>query len=192
MKFRCRGLSTLTAAIVGLNLAGCGEPEIQRKRSGPATPPPVTAAPGAPAPAEKTEVPSIFGKAGEEYTYNPVGRRDPFKAYAGELVQDITLPTSPLERYGLEQLKLTAIIWGLASPRALVQAPDGQSYIVRRDMRVGTHRGRISRITRREIFVEEEYRDPTGKLVVRESLLEIRPKGESEKERLQLQLEGQR
>jgi len=143
--------------------------------------------------AQKQEIPSLFTKTGEDYTYNPVGKRDPFRAYAGELVQEVSaIATSPLERFELDQLKLTGIVWGIASPRALIQAPDGQSYIVRKDMRIGTHRGRVSRITRRELFIEEEYRDPTGKLVVRESMLEIRPpEQEKEKDKMQIRFQDE-
>ncbi len=150
--------------------------------------PPVrpSAAPAAPASpvgttsTEKLEVPSIFAKTTDEYSYNPVGKRDPFKPYKADLVQDVSLPRSPLEQWELENLRLTAIVWGISNPRALVYAPDGQSYIVRKDMRMGKNRGRVSRITRRELFVKEEFRDPTGKLVVRESMLDIRPKEEEE------------
>jgi type IV pilus assembly protein PilP len=144
---------------------------------------PAAPAPAAPAPAPKKEVkpkaqvemPSLFERS-DDYSYNPVGKRDPFMQLSEETVaDDANLPKSPLERYSLDQLALTAIVWGITDPRALVQAPDNQSYIVKRNMRIGNHRGRVSRITKRSLFVEEEYRDPTGKLIVSEQVMEIRP-----------------
>lgn len=136
--------------------------------------------------AGKIEVPSIFKTQKEEYSYNPIGKRDPFKKYIGEDIKEVERPRSPLERYDLDELKLTAIVWGIASPRALIHAPDGYSYIVRQNARLGKNRGRVSRITRRKVFVEEEYRDPTGKLVVRESSFEIRKKEKKKKSVLKL------
>ena len=91
-------------------------------------------------------------------------------------------PRSPLERFPLDQLKVTAIVSGISNPRALVMAPNNESFIVKKNMRMGKNRGRVARITGRAIYVEEEYRDPTGKLVVRESVLEIRPEKEQYKE----------
>ncbi len=163
--------------------------------SGEAPPPPTTippkAAPQKVAPAaERMEVPSPFTNKADEYFYNPTGKRDPFKEYVGELVKEDEnkAPRAPLERYDLDELTLTGIVWGISDPRALMRAPDGYSYIVKTNSRVGKNRGRVSRITRRQVFVEEEYRDPTGKLVVRESDFEIRPKEEKEKLGLQLRM----
>jgi Tfp pilus assembly protein PilP len=51
-------------------------------------------------------------------------------------------------------------------------------------MRIGTNRGRVSKITRRSLYVEEEYRDPTGKLVVNEQVMEIRADEKKEGEAL--------
>ncbi|MFH1263804.1 MAG: pilus assembly protein PilP [Pseudomonadota bacterium] len=134
--------------------------------------------------ATKVEVPSPFLTAKDEYFYNPVGKRDPFKGFAGELVkEDMAAPRAPLERYELDELHLTGIVWGISDPRARIRAPDGYSYIVKMNSRVGKNRGRVSRITRREVFIEEEYRDPTGKLVVRESNFEIHGKEEKAKEK---------
>jgi type IV pilus assembly protein PilP len=172
--------------LAGLWLVAC---------SGDAPPPPAPA-PARPvatnpsAGAKKVEVPSPFVTQKDEYFYNPVGKRDPFKAFSGELVkEDVTVARAPLEKYDLEELVLTGIAWGISDPRGLIRAPDGYSYIVKTNSRVGKNRGRVSRITRRQIFVEEEYRDPTGKLVVRESNFEIHAKDkDADKENLGLQL----
>jgi|GEM_PF-3391300 len=107
-----------------------------------------------------------------EYTYSPIQKRDPFKPYDGEVSTEIGGPElTPLERYDVSQLILTAVIWGISEPRALVRAPDGQDYIVKKDMRIGRNSGKISRIAKKELVVAEEYRDPLGKLVVKESTL---------------------
>lgn len=118
--------------------------------------------------------PNRFEAKVDQYFYNPVGKRNPFEVYIPEIVQDANIPRSPLERYQLDELTLSGIIWGIADPRALIKAPDGYSYVVRADSRIGTKRGRVSKVTRTRIYVEEEYRDPTGKVVVKETEFQIR------------------
>ncbi len=166
-----RFASSLTGFLFILVLViGCSEDEPQARRS-------VGRAPtkrAAVTTGKKAPIPSIFGEIKDTYTYNPVGKRNPFQKYTGESVQEVALPRSPLEMFNLNQLNVTAIVSGISSPRALVLAPNNETFIVRKNMRIGKNRGRVARITRRALYVEEEYRDPTGKLVVRESVLAIR------------------
>ncbi len=136
---------------------------------------------------KELEIPSIFGPAKDGYSYNPVGKRDPFQKYQGETAQDVALPRSPLEQFPLDQLKVTAIVTGIANPRALVTSPSNESFIVKENMRIGKNRGRVARITKRALYVEEEYRDPTGKLIVRESVMEIRSKKDEDSKSPEIQ-----
>lgn len=140
------------------------------------------------APAAKIEVPSLFESQKDPYAYNPAGKRDPFVPFSGEFANFTVVPKTPLEKYPLSDLQLTGIIWGISDPRALIKAPDGYSYIVRADAPIGRNRGRIARITRKEVYVEEEYRDPTGKAVVKESkfVLKAPPKPEADEENLKI------
>ncbi len=151
-------------------------------------PPPVAKAPPKAAASVKIEVPNIFTNRSDDYFYNPVGKRDPFKQFEEELIQEVVQSRSPLERYDLDDLMLTAIVWGISDPRALLRAPDGYSYIIKANSRVGRNRGRVARITRRQVFIEEEYRDPTGKLVVKESTFGFQVKMDKEKQALQLKM----
>jgi type IV pilus assembly protein PilP len=117
-----------------------------------------------------------------EYAYNPIQKRDPFKPFEGEISWDPgSRDKTPLERYDLSQLQLTAIVWGISEPRALVKAPDGQDYIIKKDMRMGRNSGRIARITKKEVVVAEEYRDALGKLIVKETALYLRDKDDMDK-----------
>ena len=101
------------------------------------------------------------------YVYSPIGKRDPFRSY--------TLPTdrpSPppwcgeLCRYALSELRLVAIIWGTAKPRALLETPDGRGHIVTRRQPVGRYGGRVAQIDKRGVVIAEEYRDGLGRKVV--------------------------
>lgn len=114
-----------------------------------------------------------------EYGYNPIGKRDPFMIDISE--GEEKLPgNSKLLQYGLDQLKVTAIIWGIAKPRALVSTPDGDSFIVQKGDLMGRNYGKISRVAKDELVVVEEYPGPMGKLIVNEIRLPLEEKaGES-------------
>ncbi|MEZ4819661.1 MAG: pilus assembly protein PilP [Bdellovibrionota bacterium] len=101
--------------------------------------------------------------------YNPSGRRDPFKEYEGKAVAKLEVDlTSILESFELADLQLTAIIWGIAKPKALFRAPDGYSYIGEKGTRIGRNGGKISKVSRSKLLVQEEYRSPTGDITVRQ------------------------
>ena len=110
----------------------------------------------------------------QEYNYNPIGKRDPFRSFlADELAPDTRKVVTPLQRYDLDQLKIIGIIWGISSPRAMVTTPDGKGYVVQKGTLVGKNWGKVSRITQEEVIVSEEYRDFEGKLIVTEVPLRL-------------------
>jgi len=62
---------------------------------------------------------------------------------------------TPLGRYELEQLKLVAVITGLEDPVAMVQAPNGTGYTVRRGSCIGKNGGVVATIRTGEVVVTE-------------------------------------
>lgn len=122
---------------------------------------------------EKKDVLSAL-KAGQlqEY-YNPAGKRDPFKPFEGGEIVYTAVAKAPLERFELNQLELTAIVWGIARPKVLFRAPDGYSYIAQVGSGVGRNRGKITKITKNRVLISEEFRDPSGQYVARESEFEM-------------------
>ncbi|MEZ4703608.1 MAG: pilus assembly protein PilP [Bdellovibrionota bacterium] len=185
--FRSRILhNLLLVALVG-TLYHCGSseqaPSARRKK---------TAAPAAQAPivTEQSDALDFLKRTDQNVFYNPHGRRDPFKPFEGEAISQTQLLRTPLERFEINQLELTAIVWGISKPRALFRAPDTYSYIASVGTRLGRNRGKISKITRQKVLILEEYRDPTGKLVVRESEFRISEDGEEEnKDRFKSKME---
>lgn len=121
-------------------------------------------------PEEDISIPTTF-----DYTYNPVGKRDPFEPYDYTKESNGNdLIVSPLQKYELSQITLKAVIWGVSKPKAVVITPDNQSYIVKVGDLMGKNWGRISRITKETLIVAEEFRDNLGKLIVEEVLLRLR------------------
>ena len=131
-----------------LALAACGSnppPRPVAKAPAPAAAP-VAAAP-APAPATP------------EWSYSSVGKRDPFRSFLAEIETSAQAVQSrcatPLGRFELEQLKLAAVITGLEDPVAMVQAPNGIGYMVRRGACIGKNGGTVAAVRSGEVVVSE-------------------------------------
>jgi len=127
---------------------------------------PVATAPAAPA-KEKSEVP---------FQYNPEGRRDPFRSIIVSSEKQVlaeNLP--PLQRKELSELKVIGIVWGGFGYGAVIQTPDGKGYPVRKGTRVGLNNGVISRITNKEIVVQEKYLDIFNERKTRDIVMELHP-----------------
>ncbi|WP_455387684.1 pilus assembly protein PilP [Petrachloros mirabilis] len=101
--------------------------------------------------------------------YDPSGRRDPFVPVLSQLAPgqiDPTLP--PLQRVGLTDMNLIAVIWGAYGYTAMVQMPDGNGYTVRKGTRIGPNNGVVSAISDKGIIVQERFTDVYGRKQERE------------------------
>lgn len=155
-------MKALSNAAIPLALAlfACGE------ESAPATPakPRATAAkPAAQAPAPAA--PKI--EASIVYSYNPLGKRDPFRS-PDELRriaanQAFGQCSEPLCQWDLDQLELRAVVTGDANPFAMLEDPKGRGHIVRRNTRVGRQGGKVTQILRDSLTVTEYWVQPDGK-----------------------------
>ena len=149
---------SLALVVIGAcALAACGDEEEA-----------VVAPPKREAPAI-VEAPPIDAKAAEAlaYTYNAVNRRDPFKTYFDELAVELPndTPTTELQRFDLDKLKLVAVVVGTATPMAMLEDPNGRGHTVRIGTLVGKRFGQVKHIRRGELVVQEEFRDFTGKRI---------------------------
>jgi type IV pilus assembly protein PilP len=138
-------------------------------------PPASLAPPPAPAPGMTDAVPgappAVVGG------YDPAGRRDPFAPMLSQLAPgqvDPTLP--PLQRVGLTDMNLIAIIWGGYGYTAMVQTPDGNGYTVRKGTRIGPNAGVVSAVTEKGIIVQERFTDVYGRKQEREYVKLLHPK----------------
>jgi type IV pilus assembly protein PilP len=152
--------SMLISGALALSLAGCGE-------DAPPPPPPAPpkaakAEPAAPKPAETTATASNY-----VYTYNPVGKRDPFRSPVEDMVRDsaASVTAGPqcneaLCQWDIDQLKLVAVVTGDANPLAMVEDPLGRGHVVRRNTRMGRQGGKVTQILRDEVVVTETITTP--------------------------------
>ena len=138
-----RALFFTSMLAVTAGLSGCGgedaappPPPIARKKAAEpaAAPPPV---------------------ATVDYAYNPVGKRDPFRAsidVGGPAVDDgnrvDTGCDDPLCKSNVDEFNVVAIVSGDANPLAMVEDRTGVGYVVRRNTRMGKAGGKVTQIRR--------------------------------------------
>jgi len=159
-----RGLWWMTLSIICLFLmGGCGEgtppssippktksPSVEKKREGP---PKVT---------EKKEPEK---KEEAEYSYSSAGKPDPFKPFI-QLISarggSKTAPLTPLQKYDISQLKLVAIISSPDGSIALVEDVAGKGYFLKKGTWIGKNDGKVTKILKDKVIVEEVYQDIFG------------------------------
>jgi len=160
-----RALAVALAALAAAGIA-CGSKKPAKPQA--AAPAPAATAPAAPG----TAAPGTAATAGAppaeaapaapaepEWAYSSVGRRDPFRSFLAEVRASAsalaTRCATPLGRFELEQLKLVAVITGLEDPVAMVEAPNGNGYAIRRGACIGKNGGTVSAVRSGEVVVSE-------------------------------------
>jgi len=161
----------MTTAALALTVAACGGSQSAAPAK-PSAAKPATAAAAAAKPAATVE-------SSVNYSYNPVGKRDPFRSPLEELVRTNTQTPQtscdqPLCQWDLDQLKLVAVVTGDANPIAMVEDPLGRGHVVRRNARMGRQGGRVTQILRDSVTVTE-YIPSEGKVIANPVSLQLKP-----------------
>ncbi len=142
----------VVALALGAALAACGSKPAPR----PAPAAPIAASPAAPV---QPAAPDAKKPAEPEWAYSSVGKRDPFRSFLSEIERGqgslATRCATPLGRFELDQLKLVAVITGLEDPVAMVEAPSGRGYSVRRGACIGKNGGVVAAVRSGEVVVSE-------------------------------------
>ena len=105
----------------------------------------------------------------DAYSYNPNGKRDPFRSFfaiASSSSAIDNIPRTPLQKYDISEYKLTGIIWGIDRPRALVEDPEGIGHVMELGTYIGKHWGKVKAIEEGEVTVVEEYETQGEKEIV--------------------------
>jgi type IV pilus assembly protein PilP len=94
-----------------------------------------------------------------EWVYTSTGKRDPFRSFLNELESTsqaaVTRCATPLGRFEIDQLRLVAVVTGLDDPVAMVEAPNGVGYSLRRGACVGRNGGVIATVRTGEVVISE-------------------------------------
>lgn len=110
-------------------------------------------------------------------------KRNPFKSFIVKATERaaVIVPKTPLQKYEVEQLKLVAIIWGINNPIAMVEAPDGKGYKLKKGDLIGNRDGKVKRIEKDRVVVEEQSTEASGEIRVSEFEIKLPlPAGEEE------------
>ena len=134
--------------------------------------------------AEKGEKKEVAKKEEPEFSYNPVGKPDPFRPFIQLQPEKLRKSAflTPLQKYDVSQLKLVAIITIPEGNVALVEDQQGKGYFLKRGTAIGRHDGKVKAILKDRVIIEEAYSDVLGQDKVNEiSLFLHRPEegGES-------------
>ncbi len=154
-------------------------PPVEKSKT---SPPKVPAATGVPAAPGVPATPGAEKKEDKEYTYNPSGKGDPFKPFIqlGRAPASKG-PLSPLQQYDLSQLKLVAIISAPEGNIALVEDAAGKGFFLRRGTDVGKNDGKVTKILKDRVIVEETSQDVLGQSKKNEVELVLQRSEEGEK-----------
>jgi len=89
------------------------------------------------------------------------------------------MPTTPLERIELSQLRLRAVVRSASGNKALVEEASGKGYIITKGTFIGVNQGTVIEIQKDKIVVEEEIEDIQGEITVKKRELRLpKPPGE--------------
>ncbi len=113
--------------------------------------------------------------ASETFVYDPTGKREPFRPFdlSPKIAEDPS--KTPLERYDLGQLKLTAVIGG-DEPAATVENQAKRGFIVKKGTKIGLNGGEVVEILPDRIKILETQVDFTGQKKTKVTEMMLRSK----------------
>ncbi|MFZ5863304.1 MAG: pilus assembly protein PilP [Nitrospirota bacterium] len=170
----------LIGGLVGLAVLGaCSQSATVTPAASPTASAPPAAVKAAPGAATSPGETAVAASQPETVSYNPSGRRDPFKSLivVGEGKKNLEM-LPPLQRHEVSELKYVAVVWGELGTYGMVEIPDGKGYAVRVGTRVGPNRGVVKRITAKDLTVVEQYVDFFGETRSRDIVLALRTREE--------------
>ncbi len=134
-------------------------------------------------PVKVTEKKELEKKEEAEYSYNPAGKPDPFKPFIQSASRGPrTAPATPLQKFDISQLKLVAIISTSDGNIALVEDATGKGYFLKKGTWIGKNDGRVTKILKDTVIIQEVYQDIFGQTKTSEislSLHKVEEGGES-------------
>jgi type IV pilus assembly protein PilP len=119
------------------------------------------------------------GLEDETFRYEPTGKRDPFKSLLDlqSKKKDYSkLP--PIQQLDIKQIKITGVVMDeIEGPRAMIKAPNGRSFVVKKGTIIGRNEGEIIEVSLEGIRVVEKYIDFVGRETLKEVFIKTRAAG---------------
>ena len=120
------------------------------------------------------------------YSYKVEGKIDPFASIFRAVPSVLAdqnekkrIPLTPIEKVDLSQLKLVGIIFASGGNKALVEDASGKGFVIKKGTRIGINSGRVVKILKNIVVVEEKAESILGKTTLVERELKLqKPPGE--------------
>lgn len=114
------------------------------------------------------------------YTYNPAGKRDPFKPFIalGPKKPSPTARLTPLQRYDVSELRLVGILKGRAGYRALLEDATGKGFIITKGTLIGPENGVVKEIRNDRVVIKQTHKDIFGQIKEREISIRLKKPAE--------------
>lgn len=110
------------------------------------------------------------------YVYDSTGKRDPFRSFNLAPQNSKDAAKTPLEKYDIGQLKLTAVLEGFDEPKIVIENAAGRGFTVGKGAKIGTNGGEIADIQKDRILILETSTDFTGQTSTRTIEMRLRSK----------------
>jgi len=107
------------------------------------------------------------------YEYNAKGRRDPFATLIVKAEPERKKSSVPLENYGVNEFKLTAVLWSKSGLYALVASPDGKNFSLGEGSTIGLHGGKVDKIMKDSVIIKEFLKDYRGNVKPNYTVLKL-------------------
>ena len=124
-----------------------------------------------------TTIPKAYDAKDKIDPFEPLFKEKP--VIAKKKINKKRIPRTPLERIDLSQLKLVGIIMAASGNRALVEESSGKGYVIKKGTYIGINSGKVVKIKKEKVVVEEEFEDVFGKTKLRQREIKLpKPPGE--------------
>jgi hypothetical protein len=124
---------------------------------------------------------SITSGNEDKFIYDPRGKRDPFVPFNFSPQVNTNPHSSPLQKYSLSQLKLTAVLEGFGEPAAIVETVGGLGFTVKKGTKIGPNEGIVVEIRKDKLLILEQETDFAGQKKNRAVEMKLRSAEQDEK-----------
>jgi len=129
------------------------------------------------------------------YVYSPIGKRDPFQNVFGNKennpVRVEGRKPTPLQRWSLDQLRLSLTVTCTSSPMAMLKYPENRGWPVRLGAFMGNSWGKVTAIHRDQIVVTETITDHSTGRVYPQNIKIMVPESKDEERDLRALKDGE-
>jgi len=180
----------MVSIVPTLLVVSCDDPPLTPPAG---TPPPAVQRRPSPPPAKQKKEPARPELTDGDFVESSASR-DPFRSFLGEFKtsgprRTVVQRKVILPRYGLDELKLIAVVTGGAvRARAMFRDPTGLGVTVKRGDRISKSSAKVKRILRHSVVMEVEERSEDTQQAA-ERVIELHPKEERAKERAEQEVE---